>query len=302
MGMSIPLVQLSSLDQIRGFVAVGRRMSITLAAQDLCLTQSAVSRQIQALEEKLGVKLLTRNYRSIAFTAEGERLYRSADGAVQQLQDVMGEIRTTGALRPVSLSATIGVVGLWLLPRLNRFQKLHPNVDIRISANNLVGDLRHDDIDLSIRYTTAALAPKGAIKLFEEVVAPVAHPSFGIKFNKSLDQLLTLPLLEFDNPEHPYIQWASWLNTEEYETSKKRSPIRFNQYDQVIQAALAGQGVALGRLTLIQPYIDEGRLVVVGPAMDPKKISKAYWLLQAEERPRKEVNKVAAWIAAEAKA
>jgi LysR family glycine cleavage system transcriptional activator len=167
MGMSIPLVQLSSLDQIRGFVAVGRRMSITLAAQDLCLTQSAVSRQIQALEEKLGVKLLTRNYRSIAFTAEGERLYRSADGAVQQLQDVMGDIRTTGALRPVSLSATIGVVGLWLLPRLNRFQKLHPKVDIRISANNLVGDLRHDDIDLSIRYTTAALAPKGAIKLFE---------------------------------------------------------------------------------------------------------------------------------------
>ena len=144
--MSLPLVRLPSLDLIRGFVAVGRRMSITLASQDLCLTQSAVSRQIGALEEQLGVKLLVRGYRSIAFTAEGERLFRSADGAVQQMQDVMGEIHTTGVLRPVMLSASIGVTGLWLLPRLSRFQKLHPGVDLRVSANNRVADLRSDGI------------------------------------------------------------------------------------------------------------------------------------------------------------
>jgi LysR family glycine cleavage system transcriptional activator len=94
--MSIPLVRLPSLELIRGFVAVGRRMSITLAAQDLCITQSAVSRQIHALEEQLGATLLVRGHRSISFTAEGERLFRSADGAVQQMQDVIGEISTTG--------------------------------------------------------------------------------------------------------------------------------------------------------------------------------------------------------------
>src|ERR1044071_112567 len=107
--MSLPLVRLSSLDLVKSFVAVGRRMSITLASQDLCLTQSAVSRQINALEKQLGVKLLIRGHRSIAFTQEGARLFRSADGAVQQLQDVMGEIHTTGALKPVTLSASIGV-------------------------------------------------------------------------------------------------------------------------------------------------------------------------------------------------
>ena len=110
--MSLRLVQLASLDQVRGFVAVGRRMSITLAAQDLCLTQSAVSRQIHGLEEQLGIKLLHRGYRAITFTPEGERLFRAADGAVQLLQDVMGEIRTTAVLRPVTLSASIGVTGL----------------------------------------------------------------------------------------------------------------------------------------------------------------------------------------------
>ncbi len=88
--MATSLVRLPSLDLIRGFVAVGRRMSITLAAEDFCLTQSAVSRQIHALEEAVGAKLLNRGYRSISFTAEGERLFRISDSVMQHLQDVVG--------------------------------------------------------------------------------------------------------------------------------------------------------------------------------------------------------------------
>ena len=88
--MSVTLGQLASLDLIRGFVAVGRRMSITLAAEDLCLTQSAVSRQIRTLEEQLGVRLFLRGHRSITFTEEGERLFRSADAALRQLQETVG--------------------------------------------------------------------------------------------------------------------------------------------------------------------------------------------------------------------
>ena len=84
-GMSLPLLKLASLDLVRGFVAVGRRMSVTHAAEDLCLTQSAVSRQVAALETQLGVRLFERGYRSITFTPEGERLFRRADAAVQQL-------------------------------------------------------------------------------------------------------------------------------------------------------------------------------------------------------------------------
>jgi len=300
MGMPLPLVQLSSLDLIRGFVAVGRRMSMTLAAEDLCLTQSAVSRQIHALEEKLGVKLLVRGHRSIAFTPEGERLFRSADGALQQLQDVMGEIRTAGSLRPVLLSASVGFTGLWLLPRLSRLQKLHPNIDVRVSANNRISDLRNEGIDLAIRYTTEALAPIGAHRLFGETMVPVAHPSLGIGRLSSARALSELTLLEFDDPRYPWLRWRDWLEARGWGEARPRGILHFNQYDLVIQAAVAGQGLALGRLGLIQPLIDEGRLVTVGQPKADAENTHAYWLIQADEHPRREVLGVAAWIQSEA--
>lgn len=298
--MSLPIVKLAYLDAIRGFVAVGRRMSITNAADDLCLTQSAVSRQILALEEQLGVKLLTRGYRSVSFTQEGERLFRSADGAIQQLQDVLGEIKVAGVSRPVSLSASIGVTGLWLLPKLNAFQKLHPTVDLRVSANNRVGDLRYESVDLAIRYTTAKLAPVGAIRLFDEYVAPVAHPSLGISLGHSAQLPLNVPLLEFDEPPRPWLQWKNWLGEDVWADNHGRGVIHFNQYDQVIQAALASQGIALGRLALIQPLIDKGKLEIVAPMKEWTEEGHSYWLLQADERPRSEVLKVAKWIQDEA--
>jgi len=292
---------MASLDLVRGFVAVGRRMSISLAAQDLCLTQSAVSKQIHALEEQLGVKLLVRGHRSISFTAEGERLFRSADGAVQQLQDVMGGIRQAGEQRPVTLSASIGMTGLWLLPRLAHVQKLHPGVDVRVSSNNRLADLRNEGIDLAIRYTTPALAPAGALRLFGETVAPVAHPSLGLKSLRSAGAVSGLCLLAFEDPQHPWLQWSDWLASVGWADAKPQAVLHFNQYDQLIQAALAGQGVALGRLELIQPLLDEKRLVRVAAPEPVQSSGHAYWLIQAEDEPREEVRHVAAWLAAEAR-
>ena len=297
--MSLPLLRLSSLDLVRGFVAVGRRMSITQAARDLCLTQSAVSRQVHALEAQLGVQLLLRGYRSIAFTPEGERLFRSADGALQQLQDVLGEIGTNGAQRPVTLSASIGFTGLWLLPRLGRFQQAHPGVDLRVSASDRVADLRNDGIDLAIRYASATAPPEGAARLFGETIVPVAHPSLGANALRSERGLHKIDLLEFDAPQHPWLQWRDWLRARGWGAAKPRAVLHFNQYDQVIQAALAGQGVALGRLELLRPLLDEGRLVRAAPGPGSES-SHAFWLIGAEAAPRAAVRRVRDWIAAEA--
>ena len=173
-------VRLPSLDLVRGFVAVGRRMSITLAAQDLFLTQSAVSRQIIALEETLGVKLINRGYRAISFTAEGERFFRVADSALQQLQDGVNALAAGRDRQPVTITASIGVTGLWIMPRLGGFQQRHPDIDVRVAANNKLVDLRMGGADVAIRYCPAASAPPGSQRLFGEAVAPVAHPSLGV--------------------------------------------------------------------------------------------------------------------------
>ncbi|SOZ64897.1 putative transcriptional regulator, LysR family [Cupriavidus taiwanensis] len=297
--MSTPLVRLFSLDLLKGFVAVGRRMSITQAADDLCLTQSAVSRQIHALEAQLKVQLFVRKHRGVAFTAEGERLFRSADSALQQLQDVVAEVRRSEGRQPVTVTASIGVTGLWLLPRLGSLQKAHPHLDVRLSASNRISDLREEGIDLAVRYCRDAAAPPDAVRLFGEHIGPIVHPALLGAARQDGDPLLQLPLLEFDDPR-PWLQWRSWLAPREFRHASQRGMLRFNQYDQVVHAALAGQGIALGRLELVRPLIDGGQLVIVRTARQVAPSPNSYWLVHAAAHPRDEVRRVAAWICQEA--
>jgi LysR family transcriptional regulator, glycine cleavage system transcriptional activator len=298
--MPAPIARLSSLDLIRGFVAVGRRMSITLAAQDLCITQSAVSRQISTLEDMLGVKLLTRGHRSIAFTPEGDRLFRSANSAVQQLQDAVAAIRAKGARQPITITCTIGIAALWLLPRLRAFQEQHPGVDVRIAASDRVEDLRGEGIDLAIRYCLRKAAPEGAERLFGETLVPVAHPALGIESLDSPRSLERHFLLEFDGAKFPWLQWQEWLAKQGWEKVKPKGTLRFNQYDQVIAAALAGQGIAIGRVNLLGPMLADGRLRALTAPRPGPTTSYAYWLIQARPDPRPDVLTTAHWIKAQA--
>jgi LysR family transcriptional regulator, glycine cleavage system transcriptional activator len=298
--MSVELVRLASLDLVRGFVAVGRRMSITLAARDLCLTQSAVSRQVHGLEEMLGVKLLVRGHRSITFTPEGERFFRCADAAVQQLQDVVGALRLDAASRPVTITASIGVTGLWLLPRLSDFMQGHPGVDVRLSASNALSDLRYDGIDLAIRYCTPEVAPEGAIRLFGETLAPVAHPSLGLGALTKACELETQILLEFDGELRLGLQWDGWLACQGWTGVRPKGVLRFNRYDQMIQAAIAGQGIALGRLELLGTALANGLLKVANLPQPGPEARHAYWLIRPEGPSRPAVETVADWILAEA--
>jgi LysR family glycine cleavage system transcriptional activator len=296
--MSIPLVRLPPLDLIKGFVAVGRRMSVTQAADDLCITQSAMSKQVRALEDALGVKLLHRGYRSVSFTEDGERLFKSADACVQQMQDTV-EAFGAGGKRPVTLTASIGVTGLWLLPRLGDFQRRHPEVDVRVAASNNVMNLATEQIDLAIRYCAEHQAPRGAVQLFGETIAPVASPQMGIHALDSERVLSRLFLLEFEH-RRPWLQWGNWLAVRRWTTRQARGIIRFNQYDQMIHAAVAGQGVALGRLELLAPMLQDGRLRVLQAPNESTASTFAYWLVQSDPQPRGDVGKVADWILSEA--
>ena len=299
--MSVPLARIPSIELLRGFVAVGRRMSITLAAQDLFLTQSAVSRQIHGLESALGIKLFERSHRAIHFTPEGARLFLVADSAMQQLQDIVGALQASRAgPRPVTLTASISFVGLWLLPRLPSFQQQHPEVEVRLSANNNVVDLRQEGLDMAIRYCTADAMPAGARRLFGETVFPVAHPSLGIARLDAQEIIARSVLLEFEGDPSPWWRWDAWLEMQGWAGVKPKGVIRFNLFDQMIHAAIAGQGIALGRSQFIRPMLSDGRLVRLATPQPGPRSNKLFCLLQRDPAPSAEARVLMDWITSEA--
>ncbi len=255
-------------------------MSITLAAQDMCVTQSALSRQIQALEATLGYRLLVRGHRSIEFTAEGRRLFRHADAMLEQLGEVVASLRPDHghARQAVTISASIGVTALWILPRLNAFQQAAPQIDVRVAASNRFVDLEREQVDLSLRYCRPQDAPGGALRLFGEALVPVAHPALAVAAIEDAAQLRQQVLLEFDDVSRPWLQWPAWLRGAGAGRVKPKGVLRFNQYDQVVQAALAGQGVALGRLELVRPLLEQGKLALAS-ALPATASDYAYWLI-----------------------
>ncbi len=297
--MPDPLSKLPPLDLVRGFVAVARRMSFTLAAQDLFLTQSAVSRQVRNLENFLGTGLVIRRHRAIELTDDGVRLFRCADGWLQQLAELTAGLRRADERRPVTITASLGVTSLWLVPRLGEFQSAHPSIDVRVAASNKVANLEQEDIDLAIRYCRDASAPPGAVRLFGETLVPVAHPSLKINHIETKSALAKSILLDLDEPQRPWLQWADWLGASQLGKVKPKGVLRFNQYDQVIQAALAGHGIALGRLALVQPMLQQGRLVIAGKR-NAQVHDLAYWLIIRPGQTRAEVAEFSNWILQEA--
>lgn len=299
--MSIDLHQLQPLDALRGFVAVGRLQSITLAAEQLCLTQSAVSRQIAALETRLGTALFVRGHRSIRFTADGARLFQQVDPAFAQLQHAMGELLRLQERQPVTVTASIGMAALWLLPRLARFQSQYPDIDVRVAASDKVLDLRADGIDLALRYCADSAAPTGSVRLFSETLVPVAASPMAA--GRTLAQLLNGGvLLEFDAPRHPALHWSQALRHRGLDPRQARSTLRFNQYDQVIQACLQGQGLALGRLALVAPLLADGRLQALEPIEQGTPLDDAYWLMARPGPQSAHAKALADWLCAEAAA
>ena len=292
--------RLPPLDLVRGFVAVGRRLSITLAAKDLNLTQSAVSRQVRTLEETLGVRLLKRGYRSVEFTSEGARLFRTAEGAIREIDQVAREIGAATKPRlPVTITASVGVSSLWVLPRLSEFQRLHPLIDVRLTTENKFLDLGVEDIDIAIRCCAEAHITSVFTRLFPEAVVPVGHDSLRLE-TLDADTIERNVLIEFDAPQQWWLRWSDRLSAMGLDQVKPRGVLRLNQYNQVIEAALAGQGIALGRMALIEPLLAQKRLIV--PAGEKPDLGSgcAYWLGTANSRSRQEVQIVADWIKSEA--
>jgi len=297
-----------SLPQVaffQGFEAAARNLSFTKAAEELFITQSAVSRQIKALEDHLGVVLFERRPRSLVLTEQGQALYGIAADALDRLQTAVDRLRTDGRTRQLSITTTTGFASLWLIPRLRRFTSLHPDIDVRISATTDIINLERTLVDLAIRYCPPDTVPEGAVRLFGEEVLPVCARSLLRDRSRPLKRphdLRRHTLLHFDYPGamKSFVDWGTWLAALGISDLKSSGALHFTQYEQMIQAAIDGQGVALGRQPLVNDLIQAGVLVV--PFKKPVVMTRAYFLIESPTtRGKVHVRQFAAWLLDEVK-
>jgi LysR family transcriptional regulator, glycine cleavage system transcriptional activator len=298
------LPRLPSLDLLRGFEAAARLLSFTKAGDELHLTQSAVSRQIQELEEQLGVPLFQRRHRALALTGAGQQLFSAAAQVLATMRTVTDRLRADSGRRVLSVTTMASFASLWLVPRLAGFARDHPGVDVRIATEPRLQDLEREGLDVGIRYCTAGEAGDGAVRLFGERVFPVCSPALAADPKRPLREPTDLRhhvLLQYDDPEGyaPWLNWKSWLELVGLSDLRPAGSVLLSGYEHIIPAAVAGQGVALGRSPLVRELIAAGTLVAPFPRASES--SRAYFALTSQNSAeRVEVDAFVKWLRAEA--
>ena len=289
---------LPPLDLLVGFEAAARHLSFTKAGEELFLTQSAVSRQIKELEEQLGVALFQRRHRALALTPEGQQFYAAAAQVLVTMRVATDRLRTRGGRQAIALTTTHSFAALWLIPRLAGFTRAHPEADVRITADTRVQDLERDGLDIAIRHGPPSLAGPNAIRLFGERVFPVCSPELlARKQLKKPEDLKNHVLLQYDDPDgrHPWLHWKTWLEVAGIAELRPAGTLSFSGYEQIIPAAVAGHGVALGRTPLVRDLLASKELVA--PFKSSADPARAYFAIVSKRAAgRPEVAAFVDWL------
>jgi DNA-binding transcriptional LysR family regulator len=292
---------------LRAFEAVARHLNFRAAAEELALTQSAVSRQIQSLEEEVGVALFLRHTRAVELTGAGAQLLRAVVPMLERVDSTVRQIRQTAGRKSVSISTWASFASMWLIPRLEVFQREHPDIDIRIDATDTPVELETADVDLALRYAVPASVPRGAVRLFGEQLTPVASPWL-LKSGPPLERpadLAQFTLIEAGDAHRTqfldWLSWARWFSERSLPRVEAKRWLYFNYAHQIAQAALAGQGIALARLPLVADALASGDLVEVLPSqrMDSPLV---YWLIVGPRSAvRPEIKAFCDWLLEQAR-
>ena len=230
------------------------------------------------------MSLYLRGVRSLNLTEAGRRLHRTVDLTLQQLEATVATLKEAECPRRLGISTTVSFAALWLLPRLADFRTQHADLDIRVSANSEVQNIRRQRLDVAIRYARHEQIPQGARVLFQEKVFAVCAPNLcrdGADSLRVPADLARHTLLHMDDAcgDLAWYRWSNWFETKGLPIPRQSSALRFSQYDQLIQAAIDGQGVALGRDPLVNRLIAQDRLVA--PFEETPIASGAYYLVTA---------------------
>jgi len=297
--------RLPSLDLLRGFEAAARHLSFTRAARELHVTQSAVSRQIKTIEEQLGVTLFRRLNRALLLTEEGQALSRAVAGALAGIEQAVARLPGLAEARPITVTTTISFAALWLVPRLARFRAAFPHTDVRLSAGNELSDLERERIDVAIRFCEPRTAPPGSTPLIGEDVFPVASPRLvrdrarPLKTPADLKRHVLLHLDDHQG-EWPWLTWREWLVALKVPELRSAGALHFSHYDQLVQAAINGEGIGLGRAPLVDRLVESGELVA--PFHDRVTVTRKYFVIVATAaRGQRRVREFVDWLLSEVK-
>jgi len=266
--------RLPPLNSLKAFEAAARNLSFTKAAEELFVTQAAISHQIKLLEDHLSIKLFMRRNRSLLLTEEGQSYYLDIKDIFINLYDATERLLSRGAKGSVSIAMTPSFAIQWLVPRLSDFSKHNPDIDVRIKAQDHDENSLTDDVDVAIYYGKGQWNGINADKLHTEYLIPVCSPLLLAQNNglKNLEDLKNFTLLH-DTARNNWKDYIKSVGLRDINVNQ--GPI-FSHSSMVLQAAIHGQGIALAHSVLAQPDIESGRLVV--PFTQALISERAYYL------------------------
>lgn len=289
---------LPPLRALRAFEATARHASVTLAADELHVTPGAVSLQIRELESTLGVHLFTRRPRRMALTPIGERYFPAVRDAFRTIRAATTDVIAQSQLQVITITCTPSIAVQWLVPRLRILEERMPEVDIRVSPSNRLMDFSRDAIDLAIRHSAGRHDGLTSEKLFDDKIMPACSPALLDRLGpiSQPGDLRRFPLLHCEDRQ----EWRQWLDIAGAgDVDASHGPI-FTNSNGEIEAAKAGLGVVLVRLSLIERELAEG--VLVAPLPVGLASGMAYYLVyppEALDQPT--VRAVRDWLVDEAK-
>jgi LysR family glycine cleavage system transcriptional activator len=253
--------RLPPLNALRSFEAAARHLSFTRAAEELHVTQAAISHQVKALEDDLGIVLFRRLNRALILTDQGQLLFPAVRDALDALAEATSRLSAREAGGALTVSTLPSFAVKWLVPRMSRFQEHHPEIELRISANERLADFARDGIDVGIRFGAGGWPGLKAEEIAGEWVTPVCRPSIARQL-RTADDLRTQVLLHEEmTPLGGFPTWADWLEAAHVTgVDASRGP-RFSHTHIMLQAAIDGQGVALGQVLLTEDDVAARRLV-----------------------------------------
>ena len=251
-----PQRRLPPLSSLRAFEAAARHLSFTRAAAELHVTQAAVSHQVKALEDWLGLKLFRRQNRNVFLTEAGQSYLPAVREAFDGLSEATRRLRQRGGEGKLTVSVTLSFAAKWLMPRLGRFRRLHPDIEFRIDATDRNVDFTREEVDVGLRYGAGSWAGLTARRLLNEALFPVCSPALAASLKRPED-LASHTLLHDEMRQ----DWRMWLLAAGVKGVDPTRGPTFTNSAMCVQAAIDGEGVTLGRSALVAADLAAGRLV-----------------------------------------